>query len=119
MIAEVLVALLLLASGVAALVAAIGLWRLPDFFLRLHAPVVCTTLGTWSVALASVLHFSQGTGQLALHAWLVVVILAITAPVTTALLARAALFRSRQAGEDVPPSLGAAAAERPDGSQGR
>lgn len=105
MIAELVVAVLLLASGLAALVAALGLWRLPDFFLRMHAPAVCYTLGTWSVALASVIHFSRGPGQLALHAWLVVVILSITAPVTTVLLARAGLFRARQAREAVPPPL--------------
>ena len=45
MIAEAVVALLVLASGAAALLAALGLWRLPDFFLRMHAPAVCTTLG--------------------------------------------------------------------------
>lgn len=42
---------------------------------------------------------------LALHVWLIVSLLAITAPVTTVLLALAALFRQRQAGEAVPPRL--------------
>ena len=106
MIAEAVVAVLLLASGVAALVAALGLWRRPDFFLRMHAPAVCYTLGSWTVGLASIVHFSAGDGQLALHAWLVVVILSITAPVTTVLLARAGLFRARRAGQAVPAQLG-------------
>ncbi len=105
MIAEAVVGLLLLASGMAALVAAIGLWRLPDFFMRMHAPAVCYTLGTWTIAIASVVHFSAG-GGLALHSWLVVIILAITTPVTTVLLARAGLFRARQARDEVPPALG-------------
>ena len=35
---EVVVALLLLASGAVVLAAALGLWRLPDFFARMHAP---------------------------------------------------------------------------------
>jgi multicomponent K+:H+ antiporter subunit G len=101
-IAEAVVAVLLLASGVATLAAALGLLRLRDFFMRMHAPAVCYTLGCWSVGLASVIHFSGGRIPLALHGWLVVVVLAITAPVTTVLLARAGLFRARQAGEDVP-----------------
>ncbi len=105
MIADVVVAVLLVASGVATLVAAIGLWRLPDFFMRMHAPAICYTVGTWTVALASVIHFSAGAGQLSLRAWLVVVILSITAPVTTLLLSRAGLFRARQSGEAVPAPL--------------
>ena len=43
-LSELLVAALLLASGVIVLVAALGLWRLPDFFLRMHAPALASTL---------------------------------------------------------------------------
>jgi len=102
---ELLVAALLLASGVLVLVAAIGLVRLPDFFQRMHAPAIATTLAAWSVALASIVHFSMLEGRASLHVWLIVVLLAITAPVTTLLLARAALFRRRFAG-DAPPHPG-------------
>lgn len=105
-VVEALVALLLLASGAAALVAALGLLRLPDFFMRMHAPAIATTLGVWAVSGAAILHFSFGGGQLALHAWAVMILLSVAAPVTTVLLTRAALFRSRQAGEPVPPPLG-------------
>jgi multicomponent K+:H+ antiporter subunit G len=104
-VANVLVALLLLASGVLVLLAAVGLLRLPDFFTRMHAPALASTLGSWATTLATIIHFSFRDGTLSLHAWLVIVLLAITAPVTTVLLARAALFRSRNAGEDVPPPL--------------
>ena len=93
-LAHILVALLLVGSGVVVLVAALGLWRLPDFFLRMHAP-----------ALASIVHFSLRAGGLALHVWLIIIVLSITAPVTTIMLARAALFRRRQAGEPLPPPL--------------
>jgi hypothetical protein len=47
------VSLLLLASGILVLTAAAGLWRLPDFFLRLHAAALPNTLASWAVALAS------------------------------------------------------------------
>jgi multicomponent K+:H+ antiporter subunit F len=40
------------------LVAALGLWRLPDFFLRMHAPALASTLAAWIVTLASIVHFS-------------------------------------------------------------
>jgi multicomponent K+:H+ antiporter subunit G len=104
---QVVVAFLLLASGGLVLTAALGLWRLPDFFTRMHAPSVATTLAAWSVALASIVEFSILEERLSAHVLVVNVLLAITAPVTTVLLARAALFRRRQAGDALPPPLGA------------
>ena len=97
--------LLILASGGLALTAAIGLWRLPDFFLRMHAPALACTLAAWLVTLGSIVHFSRGTSALSLHVWLIIILLSITAPVTTLVLARAALFRRRQAGDPLPPPL--------------
>jgi multicomponent K+:H+ antiporter subunit G len=95
MIAAAIVALLLLASGVLVLTAALGLWRLEDFFLRMHAPALANTLASWAVALASIVHFTTSSGRLVLHQWVIVILLSITVPVTTALVARAALFRTR------------------------
>ena len=105
-ISEIVVALLLLASGGVVVIAALGLWRLPDFFLRMHAPALASTIGAWIVTLASIVHFSSRGGGLSLHVWLIIIVLAITAPVTTIVLARAALFRRRQAGDALPPPLG-------------
>lgn len=102
---ELLVALLLPASGIVVLLAALGLLRLPDFFLRMHAPALASTLAAWIVTLASIVHFSSRGGGLALHTWLIIIVLSITAPVTTIVLARAALFRRRQAGDPLPPPL--------------
>ncbi|HEY8358556.1 MAG TPA: monovalent cation/H(+) antiporter subunit G [Ramlibacter sp.] len=110
---DAVVAVLLLASGALALTGALGLLRLPDYFLRMHAPALAYTLGSWAVTLASILHFSTHDATLSLHVWLVVIVLSITAPVTTVLLARAALFRGRQAGEALPPPLQAAEAAAP------
>jgi multicomponent K+:H+ antiporter subunit G len=104
---EIVVAALLLASGALVLAAALGLARLPDFFQRLHATALANTLATWSVVLASTLYFSALEARASLHVGLIAVLLSITAPVTTALLARAALFRRRHAGQGaVPPPLG-------------
>lgn len=104
---EAVVAVLLVASGLVVLVAALGLLRLPDFFSRLHAPALAATLAAWLVSFASILHFSTRGAGLALHVWLIIIVLSITAPVTTMVLARAALFRRRQAGDAVPPPLAA------------
>lgn len=104
-LAEIVVALLLLASAVVVLIAALGLRRLPNFFSRMHAPALASTLAAWIVTLASIVHFSSRGGGLALHVWLIIIVLSITAPVTTVVLARAALFRRRQAGDALPPPL--------------
>ena len=102
---EALVGVLLVASGIASIVAAVGLVRLPTFFMRMHPPALACTFGAWAVALASIAWFSALESRPVLHAWVIPVLMAITVPVTTVLLARAALFRKRQAGRDVPPPL--------------
>jgi len=91
--ADAIAAVLLLASGALSLVAALGLLRLPDFFQRMHAPAMVTTLGTWCAALASIIHF--WVTDFGLRGTVVVILLGLTAPVTTVMLARATLFRRR------------------------
>jgi len=103
--AEVVIAALLLLSGLLVLLAAMGLWRLPDFFTRMHAPALASTLAAWSVTLASIVYFSVREGTLVLHVWLIIIVLAITAPVSAMVLARVGLFRGRRAGADLPPPL--------------
>lgn len=103
---EGIVALLLLASGIMVFSAAIGLWRLPDFFLRMHAPALASSLATWLVTFASIAYFSAHQGHLVLRVWLISILLSITAPLTAMLLARAALFRRRRAGDSLPAPLG-------------
>ena len=108
---EILVATLLLASGVLSLIGAVGLLRLKSFFQRMHPPALASTFGTWCAVLASIVYFSTLQSRWVLHAWLIAILLVITAPVTTTLLARAALFRKRSAeagnidpaGEGTPP----------------
>ena len=97
---ELLVAALLVLSGVLVLLAASGFLRLQDFFLRMHPPALTYTLASWCVAGASVLYFSTLEGRPMLHPLLVPVLLAVTVPVTTVLLARVVLFRQRIADAD-------------------
>jgi multicomponent K+:H+ antiporter subunit G len=103
---EALAAVLLVVSGLFALTGALGLLRLQSFFLRMHASALANTIGVWCVTLASILYFSALEARLAIHAWVIIILLAITVPVSTVLLARTALFRKRQAGGDVPSPLG-------------
>ncbi|MCK9798422.1 Na+/H+ antiporter subunit G [Pseudomonas sp. MAFF 302030] len=102
---EILVAILLLLSSLFAFIGALGMLRMKDYFQRMHPPALASTLGSWSVALASILYFSALKSGPVLHAWLIPILLAITVPVTTLLLARAALFRKRMAGDDVPAEV--------------
>ena len=101
---EIPVAILLVLSSLFALIGAIGLLRMKDYFQRMHPPALASTLGAWCVALASIIYFS-GLKSPVLHAWLIPILLSITVPVTTLLLARAALFRKRMAGDDVPAEV--------------
>jgi multicomponent K+:H+ antiporter subunit G len=104
---EIVVAVLIVASGLFVLISAIGFLRLPDFFVRMHPPALAYTFGTWTVALAGVIYFSALESRLVLHPWIIIVVLSITVPVTTVLLARVALFRRRAINEPhTPPALG-------------
>ncbi|WP_438943907.1 Na+/H+ antiporter subunit G [Pseudomonas sp. N8] len=102
---EIPVAILLVLSSFFTLAGAIGLVRLKDYFQRMHPPALASTLGAWCVALASIIYFSALKSGPVLHAWLIPILLSITVPVTTLLLARAALFRKRMAGDDVPAGV--------------
>lgn len=113
---EALTAFLLIASSLFTLTGALGLLRMKDFFQRMHPPALASTLGAWCVALASIVYFSELKSGPVIHAWLIPILLAITMPVTTLLLARTALFRKRMAGEDVPPEI--SSTRHPDGSPG-
>lgn len=102
---ELITAALLITGSLFALVGAVGLVRLKDYFQRMHPPALASTLGAWSVALASIIYFSTLKSGPVLHGWLIPILLAITVPVTTLLLARTALFRKRMAGDDVPAEV--------------
>jgi multicomponent K+:H+ antiporter subunit G len=103
---EAVVAMLLVLSGIFVLISALGFAYLQDFFLRMHPPALAYTFGSWCVTLAGILYFSTLQSRLVLHPLLIIVILSITVPVTTLLLARAALFRRRLAGvAATPPPL--------------
>jgi multicomponent K+:H+ antiporter subunit G len=90
LVMEWLAALLLVVGGSFALIGAIGLVRLPDFYMRLHAPTKATTLGVGGVLLASMV-LGWARGMPAVHELLITLFLFVTAPVSANLMAMAAL----------------------------
>lgn len=88
---EILVSILLLVGSFFILVGALGLVRLPDFFMRLHGPTKATTLGVGGMLLAAIVHAIEG---FTVRELLIVLFLFITAPVSAYLLGQVGL-RSR------------------------
>ncbi|HHJ4328550.1 TPA: Na+/H+ antiporter subunit G [Klebsiella pneumoniae] len=90
---EIPIALLLLLGSGFVLIGTIGLYRLPDFFTRLHGPTKATTLGVGGLVLASLLFFAIGQRSLSVHELLISVFLFISAPVSAYMLAKAAVLQ--------------------------
>lgn len=88
---ELLVSAFLLVGSAFALVGAIGLYRLPDFFTRLHGPTKATTLGVGGIVIASMIFFSNQGNGLSVHEVLITLFLFLTAPVSAHVLAKAAM----------------------------
>lgn len=68
-------------------VAAIGLLKLDNAMMRLHAPTKAGTLGTGAFLIASVIH-SYAFGAGSLHELLIMAFLFVTAPVSANFMAR-------------------------------
>ena len=88
---ELIVALLIAAGCLFCLVAAVGIVRLPDTLIRMHAATKAGTLGT-GLILDGVAVFFAELG-IVLRALLTLLFLCLTAPVGAHLIARAA-YRS-------------------------
>ena len=100
---DALTAGLVVIGAVAALIGSFGLLRFGTFFQRVHAPTLGATVGTWAFTAATMSQVSFAAGQPYVHVLLLAVLIALTAPVTTVFLMRAALFRARRRGDpDVP-----------------
>ncbi|WP_088329169.1 Na+/H+ antiporter subunit G [Lacimicrobium sp. SS2-24] len=88
---ELLISVLLILGGVFVLVGSIGLIRLKDLYVRLHAPTKATTLGLGGILLGSMVYMSHQHGYLTIHELLITLFLVITAPVTAHILAKVAM----------------------------
>ncbi|MBV8261436.1 MAG: Na+/H+ antiporter subunit G [Paraburkholderia sp.] len=88
---EAIVCVLLLLGSAFTLIGAIGLVRLPDFYMRLHGPTKSTTLGVGGVVLASVVYFSAHSDFASLHEVLIPAFLFLTAPISAHMLTKAGI----------------------------
>lgn len=86
--AEGISPVLLLLGAAFMLLAAIGLLRMPDVFMRLHSSTKSATLGVGLIMLGVVLHFEDFT--IGVRALAVVVFMLSTAPVAAHMIGRAA-----------------------------
>jgi len=86
-----ILAFLILLGSFFTLVGSIGLFKLPDFYMRLHGPTKASTLGVGAILFASAIHFSLNADGVSLHETLVTLFLFITAPVSAHLMAKAAI----------------------------
>ncbi|MFC6280076.1 MULTISPECIES: monovalent cation/H(+) antiporter subunit G [Polaromonas] len=100
--AEIIIAVFAVLGAAFAAVGSFGLVRLPTFFSRIHAPTLGATAGVWCLTIATIVYFSVQGFNLFLHAVLITLFVALTAPITTIFLMRATLFRERQKGGAVP-----------------
>ena len=87
---EWLAAALIVISAFFILVGALGLARLPDFFIRLHAPTKASTLGLGGVLIVSIL-LGLVNGRAGIAELLITLFVFITAPVSANLMAQAGL----------------------------
>ncbi len=90
---ELLLAALVVIGVLFTLIGSIGLWLLPDFYSRLHGPSKASTLGLIALLLASALYFGA-SGEGSWHELLIIVMLFVAAPISSAVLAQAALRRN-------------------------
>ena len=103
--AQILVAALVFLGALIALMGSLGLLRLKSYFERVHAPSIIATMGCWLIMHATWIYFSVSGQGFVMHSVLIAIFVAVTVPITSIFLMRAALFRSRRSGEDVPPTL--------------
>ncbi len=91
MIREIIVSLFLLVGGLFCLIAAIGVIRLPDLFIRMHAATKTGTVGVSSIVVGMIIHFADIT--VTSRGLLVIAFFLLTAPVAAHMIGRAA-YRS-------------------------
>ncbi|HCU0566963.1 TPA: Na+/H+ antiporter subunit G [Acinetobacter baumannii] len=102
---EIIVSIFLVFGAFFMLVGSIGMVRLPDLFMRLHAPTKSSTLGLGSFLIASMIFFAFH-GRFGFAELLITLLAFITAPVSANLIAQAALhLRLRSLSGEVPEAI--------------
>lgn len=105
LIMEIIVSFFLIVGAFFLLVGGIGMVKLPDLFMRLHAPTKSSTLGLGSFLLAAMI-YAAFQGRFGFAELLITLFAFITAPVSANLIAQAAIhLRLRSTSGDVPEAL--------------
>lgn len=86
----------LLLGSLLTLVGALGLYRLPDFYQRIHGPAVVVTLGLGCVLIASMGLFSYWQSRPVVHELLITLFVFMSAPVSAMLMMRVAVYRRKK-----------------------
>lgn len=88
MILDIVIAVLLVSGSAFALIAALGIVRLPDFYMRMHAATKASAFGLVLIFLAGAMFFSDVL--ILLEILLIIFFVYVTAPVAGHLIGRAA-----------------------------
>jgi len=102
-LAEILIALFLVISGIFGLVGSFGLVKLRNTMQKLHAPTKAATLGVGGVLIASMLNFLLVKNSLSFHELMITLFLFLTAPVSASFIAKAYMLDSVDQNE-LPPT---------------
>ncbi|MGL4666508.1 MAG: monovalent cation/H(+) antiporter subunit G [Saezia sp.] len=103
--AQIMVSILLLISAIFALLGAFGLVRFKDFYMRMHPTAIVTTVGAWCTCIAVAICLTYQDKAVAWYVFMLIPLMMVTTPITTSLLARAALFHWRSEAHPAPPTL--------------
>lgn len=85
----VLSGLFIISGAVAIIIGLVGVFRMPDFFTRLHAASVIDTMGTMLIVIGLIL--SSGFNLVSVKLLLIMIFILITTPAAAHALAKSAL----------------------------
>lgn len=87
MIQDIISSVLMIIGALFMLIAAIGLVRMPDLFLRMSASTKAATLGAGCILIATAVHF--GELEILIRMLLIIGFIFLTAPVSAHMIGRA------------------------------
>lgn len=100
LVPAVIAAVLLAIGAGITFIGALGLLLLrQNFYQRVHAPTLGTTLGMACVAFASMIYFSALENRPIVHELLIVLFITVTTPISLLVLVRAAVLRDASEGK--------------------
>jgi multicomponent Na+:H+ antiporter subunit G len=87
---DIIVGVLVILGSALGALGALGLVRLPDVLIRMHASTKIGTLSCGLIMAAAAVHF--GTAEMVIRAVAIILFLLLTAPIAAHMIGRAAVF---------------------------